>query len=112
RYDRTTSSKTQSQTTNRHITNWAQDCGISTYAQFLVNAIRPLAEAVRVFSEFPIDKPSATAPYDDGDITYCWSRGTSMLPCTTRLLAWEPDFIVIQHEFGIFPKAPYILQLL
>src|SRR5208283_4105346 len=35
-----------------------------------------------------------------------------MLPCTTRLLAWEPDFIVIQHEFGIFPKAPYILQLL
>jgi glycosyltransferase involved in cell wall biosynthesis len=25
---------------------------------------------------------------------------------------YDPDFVIIQHEFGIFPKAPYLLQML
>jgi len=29
-----------------------------------------------------------------------------------KLVAWQPDFIIIQHEFGIFPKATFFLQLL
>jgi glycosyltransferase involved in cell wall biosynthesis len=35
-----------------------------------------------------------------------------MKPCMDQVLAWNPDFVIVQHEFGIFPKAPQFLQML
>jgi hypothetical protein len=93
------------------ICNWNDQCGISTYSKFLVEAIITKVKDVRVFSEkgspYLIDPPK-----DEPFVQRCWSRGESMKPCIDAILAWEPDLILIQHEFGIFPKATYFLQLL
>jgi len=89
------------------ICNWNDACGISTYTNFLVNSLIQKVKEVRIFSE----KGAPTCP--DGDnVSRCWERGKSMQECIKQLHSWEPDFIIIQHEFGIFPKATYFLQLL
>ncbi len=90
------------------ICNWNDYCGISTYTKFLVDAIRPKIKELRIFSEIvqEISEP------DGLEVTRCWERGKSMIPMLDQLHAWEPDFIIIQHEFGIFPKATYFLQML
>ncbi len=89
------------------ICNWNDPCGISTYSQFLVDALIPKVKELRVFSEEGVVKSD-----DPEFVTRCWKRGTSLKSLIDSLLAWEPDFIIIQHEFGIFPKATYFLQLL
>lgn len=88
------------------ICNWNDSCGISTYSKFLVDALLPKVNALHVFSEkheHEIKEPH---------VSYCWERGKSMKDAMDTILAWKPDYIVIQHEFGLFPKATYFLQML
>lgn len=88
------------------ICNWNDPCGISTYSQYLVEALIPKVKDFHVFSE---------EGFSDGDpsyVTRCWKRGTSLKNLINKVLAWKPDYIIIQHEFGIFPKATFFLQLL
>lgn len=89
------------------ICNWNDACGISTYSRFLIDSITPKVKEIRIFSE----KGMATHP-DESNVTRCWERGKSMQDCVSQILAWGPDFVIIQHEFGIFPKATYFLQML
>jgi polysaccharide biosynthesis protein PslF len=89
------------------ICNWNDPCGISTYSKYLVDAVIPKVSEVHIFSEI--------APEINDDppfVTRCWERGKSLKPLIDKLHAYQPDFIVIQHEFGIFPKATFFLQLL
>lgn len=86
------------------IANWGQECGISTYTKYLVDALRPKCDELRVFSEEGCDSSE--------DVVTCWSRGSSMVNCTRMVQDYRPDFVLVQHEFGIFPKAPYLLQML
>jgi glycosyltransferase involved in cell wall biosynthesis len=90
------------------ICNWNDFCGISTYTKFLVDAMRPKVKELCIFSE---NIPVTREP-DGADVVRCWDRGTSMKPALDKIMAWNPDFIIIQHEFGIFPKATYFLQML
>jgi len=87
------------------ICNWDAPCGISTYSKFLIDAIKPKVKQIHIFSEIQ-DKS------DTQDVTYCWERGKPLQPMIKKIKDWQPDFIIIQHEFGIFPKATYFLQLL
>lgn len=89
------------------ICNWNDACGISTYSRFLVEAITPKVKEMRIFSE-----KGTPTQLDESNVIRCWERGRSVQECITQILAWEPDFVIIQHEFGIFPKASYFLQLL
>ncbi len=90
------------------ICNWNDACGISTYTKFLIDALAPKVKEVRIFSE---ENDNPTYP-DDERVVRCWKRGRSMKSCVEQVLAWKPDYIIIQHEFGIFPKAPHFLQML
>lgn len=89
------------------VCNWNDDCGISTYSGYLVEALRKKVKELHVFSERGEDRTD-DPPY----VTRCWKRGTSLKSLVDRLIEWAPDFIIIQHEFGIFPKATHFLQFL
>lgn len=86
------------------IANWGQACGISTYTGYLVRALRGKVSELKVFSEIGCEASD--------DVEPCWERGKSMSACIDKVLEWKPDFVIIQHEFGLFPKAPALLQML
>lgn len=86
------------------ICNWGDKCGISTYTRFLVESLKKKVKEVKIFSEDVGEK-------EDG-VCYCWKRGESMYEAVSKVLEWKPDFILIQHEFGLFPKATYWLSML
>ena len=90
------------------VCNWHDTCGISTYTKFLIDSIRPLVKEIKIFSEI---NPKPTHK-DSAEVVRTWKRGQSMHETIKQLLAWQPDFVIIQHEFGIFPKATYFLQML
>jgi glycosyltransferase involved in cell wall biosynthesis len=93
------------------ICNWNEQCGISTYSRFLVEAMLPKVKELRVFSEKvpPGEKPAIP---DEDFVHRCWQRGESMMSCIDEINKWEPDYVIVQHEFGLFPKATYFLQML
>lgn len=78
---------------------WGIQCGISTYSEFLVKAMRDRGLNVRVFAE------KYEGAVDSDDVLHCWTRGTSLLGLCDELKAYDPDFIYVQHEYGIFPDA-------
>ena len=91
------------------ICNWNDFCGISTYTKFLVDAITPKVKELHIFSE---SLPTLPTTPDGPNVTRCWERGKSMKSAIDKVLEWKPDFIIVQHEFGIFPKASFFLQML
>lgn len=91
------------------ICNWNDFCGISTYTKFLADAIATKVKELHVFSE---SLPTAPTIPDGPNVTRCWERGKSMKAAIDKVMEWNPDFIIVQHEFGIFPKASFFLQML
>lgn len=87
------------------ICNWNDQCGISTYSKFLVDAIQPIVKEIKVFSEH-------SDSIKDSFVEECWQRGESLLGLAKKIKSWGADFIIIQHEFGIFPNAFYFMQLM
>lgn len=100
--------KTKTELKIAFVCNWNDFCGISTYSKYLVDAITPKVKELKIFSEITPHLKEIDGP----NVSRCWQRGTSMKPLLDELLAWAPDFIIVQHEYGIFPKATYFLQLL
>lgn len=89
------------------ICNWNMPCGISTYTKYLVESLTPKVKEVRIFSE--VGEPLSP---DGPNVTRCWERGKSMRPTINKVLEWKPDFVIVQHEYGIFPNARFFLQML
>lgn len=90
------------------VCNWLTKCGISTYSKYLVDALAPQVKEVRIFSEHAL----STTGVDGPEVDRCWNRGQCLVPLANRILDWNPDFIVIQHEYGIFPNLFYFMQLM
>lgn len=42
----------------------------------------------------------------------CWKRGEDLSELINLVKKYEPDFIIIQHEYGIFPNAFKFMQLI
>jgi len=90
------------------VCNWNDKCGISTYTGYLAGAIAPKIKEMRIFSETTEDKT-----FEDEDfVDRCWTRGESLLPLAQKILDWEPDLIIVQHEYGIFPNAFRFMQFM
>ncbi len=89
------------------ICNWKDACGIATYSDFLVKEIKKKVTDVHIFSEILPDE----VPAED-NVTRCWKRGQQVNDLIARIKEYDPDLVIIQHEFGIFPRAGHFLQLL
>ena len=92
------------------ICNWGDRCGIATYTELLANQLRSKVEALKVFAEY-IDENRPDRDQKD-NVVRCWKRGESMVSAVRQILAWKPDVVLIEHEFGIFPKATHFLKML
>jgi glycosyltransferase involved in cell wall biosynthesis len=92
------------------ICNWRTPCGISTYSEYLVNALRPKVGELRIFSE--IEAKADTSHDEEENVARCWKRGESMSGTIEAIKAWGANFVIVQHEFGIFPKATHFLKML
>lgn len=90
------------------ICNWKDKCGISTYSQFLVDSLKTKVKDVAIFSE---QVEGCVDSEEDGMIR-CWKRGEDVSNLISLVKKYNPDFIIIQHEYGIFPNAFRFMQLM
>lgn len=91
------------------LANWSDLCGISTYTKFLIDTLAPKLDSLKIFSE---DRGQDKSISDGYDVEYSWTRGKSMIETIKKIIAWKPTIVLIQHEFGIFPKANYFLPMM
>ncbi len=94
------------------ICNWNDQCGISTYTQYLINALAPKLDALKIFSENRGNPENTDTSEPQFDVEYNWKRGQSLLDMTQKIIDWKPNIVLIQHEFGIFPKASYFMSMM
>ena len=91
------------------VCNWGDKCGIATYSAFLTTAMLEKVSAIKIFSEATeesTDLPIAV------EVDRCWKRGENLLNLADKIIAWEPDLILVQHEYGIFPNAFHFMQFM
>jgi glycosyltransferase involved in cell wall biosynthesis len=90
------------------ICGWNQPCGISTYSKFLVDALVPKIDELKIFSEISPD----CGKEDKYDVISCWRRGQSLTQLSREIIQWGPTICYISHEFGIFPTANFFLSFI
>jgi glycosyltransferase involved in cell wall biosynthesis len=78
---------------------WKIPCGIATYTEFLVEALREAGHEVMIFAEHDLKAES------DPSVIRCWKRGQNLSKLVSEIKKYDPDTIFIQHEYGIFPDA-------
>lgn len=92
------------------ICNWRTPCGISTYTKYLIDSLRQKVSEIKIFSE--IEAKADTSHDIEENVVRCWERGHSMSSTIKQIQDWKPTFVLIQHEFGIFPKATHFLKMI
>lgn len=86
---------------------WGIACGIGTYAEALYPHFSKHFKQVKWFCE------EANIAYPANDwLEPCFTRGESMQGLKHALAQYQPDVVLIQHEYGIFPNAAHWLSLL
>lgn len=91
------------------ICNWGDKCGIATYSAFLTGAMVSKVSSIKIFSESSEDAEDISLPVE---VERCWKRGENLISLADKVIDWEPDLVIIQHEYGIFPNAFYFMQLM
>jgi glycosyltransferase involved in cell wall biosynthesis len=99
------------------VSNWKMRCGISSYFESLGPEI---AKRLKDFKLFIEENDITTGDVlDFGDIKLqesqvvsCWKRGESLQLLVKKLKEYDPDIILINHEWGIFPNARYWLAMM
>jgi hypothetical protein len=82
------------------ISDYGVNCGIATYTKFLCDAMKPLVSELRILAE---DVPNKSK--DESHVIRCWNRrDTDFSRLTAEVEKFNPDLIIIQHEFGLFHK--------
>ena len=95
------------------ISNWAMECGLATYGMSLANELVELVGDLRIFAERNPPVPSYTNPKLTLDkIIPCWKRGENLGELIGKIKAYDPDIILINHEWGLHPNACHWLSLL
>jgi glycosyltransferase involved in cell wall biosynthesis len=90
-----------------YICNWNQQCGISTYSKFIFDELKNNINEYKIFSEVPFQE----VDYDE-NISYCWKRGENLKNLVSEIKEYNPNFLLLQHEWGIFPKAGYFMSFI
>ena len=71
------------------------ECGIATYSNFLVNAMRETSNELHVISQYGA-KGKAVYP------AYCAKQGDIAKKIFDMTMRFTPDVVHIQHEYGLF----------
>lgn len=91
-----------------YICNWGQQCGISTYSKFIFDELKGMVDEHKIFSEKSFN---ATEESTD-EISYCWKRGDNLKELLKEIKKYKPNFLLLQHEWGIFPKAGIFISFI
>lgn len=97
--------------------NYMRQCGISTYNEYLWPEIIKLVGDYKLFIEYN-DTPTGnilqigTETVSSDKVVSCWKRGKSLQELVDKLKEYDPDIILIGHEFGLWPNARYWLSML
>ncbi len=99
------------------VINYRMACGISTYNEQLLNRLIPKLQDFKLFIEHN-DHPTGKLnelediTFDESKIEYCWKRGENLSELFAKIKAYNPDLIVIGHEFGLFPNARHWMSMM
>ena len=99
------------------VSNWKMRCGIATYAEHLYPEITKHLNHFKLFIERN-DLPTGNVMrmgdriMSEDRVVVCWKRGESLRKLVEELHAYDPDIILVNHEFGIFPNASYWLSMM
>lgn len=99
------------------VTNWKMSCGISTYSEALYSEMIKKCGDYKLFIE-KNNNPTSPVNFINDEfvsndkIIECWKRGDSLKELIEEIKKYDPDIILIQHEFGIWPNARYWLSLM
>lgn len=97
--------------------NWKMRCGIATYSENLWSEI---VKHVGHFKLFIEKNDIFTGDiYQIGDqtlssdqVSVCWKRGESPQQLIKELKEYDPDIVLIAHEYGLWPNAAHWLSMM
>lgn len=98
------------------VSNFKMQCGISSYGEFLFPEIIKHIKDFRLFIE-ENNNPTSDL-YTINNVSYkdkiipCWKRGESLKTLVSSIKEYNPDIILINHEYGLFPNARYWLSMM
>ncbi len=91
------------------VSNYGMKCGISTYAENLFPQIIKHIGDYKLFLEI---NENPTFLFEDDKVSFCWKRGNDLNQLVQQIKEYDPDVILINHEWGIFSDAKYWLSFL
>jgi glycosyltransferase involved in cell wall biosynthesis len=97
------------------ICNWGQKCGISTYSKYLLDSIINDNNEIKIkdytiFSE--ITENDTIVESSKYNVNYCWKRGESLLNLLKEIKISNCNYLIVQHEWGLFPNAGYFMKFI
>lgn len=97
--------------------NWKMRCGIATYSEHLWPEVVKHVGDFKLFiekNELPTGDVHqiGTQILPDSQVVACWKRGESLQQLVKELKEYDPDVILIQHEYGLWPNASYWLAMM
>lgn len=91
--------------------NFLQQCGISTYNEHLFPEITKLVGSTLLFAE-KTDHPTGKQIFTPDKVLSCWERGQPLQELVSAIKAYDPDIVLVSHEYGIFPNARHFLSFI
>lgn len=89
------------------VANYGMNCGIATYSKFLYDELIPHIGEYKIFAEVFDNHPK-----ESEHISYCWKRGESLSRLISEIKNYNPDVILIQHEWGLWHNSRQWLSML
>jgi glycosyltransferase involved in cell wall biosynthesis len=94
------------------VANYGDSCGIATFTKSLLEELTLLVPNYRIFAERNDNPDWSSRNIDKSKIIPCWKRGEPLSELVSAIKEYDPDIVLVQHEFGIFPNARHWLSLL
>lgn len=97
--------------------NWMMTCGIAQYNKNLFSEIiKHISSDYKLFIEYnenPIADPEIiNNEKTTNKVIQCWKRGESLSQLVNNIKEYNPDIILIGHEFGLFHNSRYWIAMM
>lgn len=96
------------------ITNYKQQCGIAEYGSLLFPEVAKRVQDFKLFAEYTVKPTGAITEFGGVEcpdkIIQCWKRGESLSALATEVRTYNPDAVILNMEWGIFPKSKWLLS--